>query len=150
MGAALMPAPGDKTEDAQNPAQTESPAEETMTQPSPIDSSEDMDSAALQEAYNHSFKNISEGSVMQGTVLKVSGSSVVVDVGFKSEGFISLEEFRDEEGKLTVEVGDQVEVLLERTEDRNGNASHEELWPQVAQRDQGNTRWARPTVRYAL
>lgn len=121
MGAALMPAPGDKTEDAQNPAQTESPAEETMTQPSPIDSSEDMDSAALQEAYNHSFKNISEGSVMQGTVLKVSGSSVVVDVGFKSEGFISLEEFRDEEGKLTVEVGDQVEVLLERTEDRNGN-----------------------------
>ena len=116
-----MPGPENTAEGAGDPAEVENPAKETMTPSPPIDTSEDMDSAALQEAYSRSFNNISEGAVLPGTVLKVSGSNVIVDVGFKSEGFIPLEEFRDEEGNIAVEVGDQVDVLLERTEDRNGN-----------------------------
>ena len=121
MGAPLMATPESKTKGAQDPAAIESPAEETMPQSPLIDGTEDMDSAALQEAYNRSFKNITEGAVVPGKVLKVTGSIVIVDVGFKSEGFIPLEEFRDEKGNITVKVGDQVDVLLERTEDRNGN-----------------------------
>ena len=116
-----MATPESKTKGAQDPAEIESPAEETMPQSPLIDGTEDMDSAALQEAYSRSFKNISEGAVVPGKVLKVTGSIVIVDVGFKSEGFIPLEEFRDEKGNITVKVGDQVDVLLERTEDRNGN-----------------------------
>lgn len=116
-----MATPESKTKGAQDPAEIESPAEETMPQSPLIDGTEDMDSAALQEAYNRSFKNISEGAVVPGKVLKVTGSIVIVDVGFKSEGLIPLEEFRDEKGNITVKTGDQVDVLLERTEDRNGN-----------------------------
>ena len=77
--------------------------------------------ARLVDLYNRSFRNISEGEVIEGTVLKVSSTEVIVDVGYKSEGMIALNEFVDEKGKVTVEAGDTVDVLLERTEDRDGH-----------------------------
>jgi len=70
--------------------------------------------------YDVSFKNFAEGEVVKGTVLQVSESEVIVDVGYKSEGIIAIEEFRDETGKLSIKVGDVVDVLLEKTEDKEG------------------------------
>ena len=52
--------------------------------------------ARLLDIYDNSFRNIAEGEVVKGTVLKVTDTEVVVDVGFKSEGIISIEEFLDE------------------------------------------------------
>ena len=75
----------------------------------------------LLELYASSFKNIAEGEVIKGTVLKVSDSEVVVDVGYKSEGIIALSEFYDETGEAPIHPGDLVDVLLERTEDREGH-----------------------------
>ena len=63
--------------------------------------------------YDNSFRNIAEGEVVKGTVLKVTPSEVVVDVGYKSEGIIPVSEFLDENGELTVQAGDIVDVLLE-------------------------------------
>ena len=77
--------------------------------------------ARLLAMYDSSFRNISEGDVIEGTVLKVSSSEVIVDVGYKSEGIISITEFLDENGQVTVRPGDAVDVLLERTEDREGH-----------------------------
>ena len=77
--------------------------------------------ARLLELYNSSFRNLTEGEVIEGTVLKVSSSEVIVDVGYKSEGIISVNEFLDENGEVTVQPGDTVDVLLERTEDRDGH-----------------------------
>ena len=77
--------------------------------------------ARLLELYASSFKNIAEGEVIKGTVLKVSDSEVVVDVGYKSEGVIALSEFYDETGEAPIHPGDLVDVLLERTEDREGH-----------------------------
>ncbi len=71
--------------------------------------------------YDSSFRNITEGDVIEGTVLKVSSAEVIVDVGYKSEGIISIAEFLDENGQVTVQPGDAVDVLLERTEDRDGH-----------------------------
>src|SRR3990170_2770416 len=71
----------------------------------------------LLDQYN---SNIAEGEVVKGRVLQISPSEVVVDVGYKSEGLIRVEEFLDEFGNLTVKVGDDVEVLLEKAEDREG------------------------------
>ena len=76
--------------------------------------------ARLLDSYDSSFRNIAEGEVVKGTVLKVTPSEVIVDVGYKSEGVISIDEFLDETGQMTVEAGDIVDVLLERTEDREG------------------------------
>ena len=77
--------------------------------------------AQLLSLYDSSFRNLAEGEVVKGTVLKVSSSEVIVDVGYKSEGIIALEEFLDESGKVTVQDGDIVDVLLEKTEDRDGH-----------------------------
>src|SRR5438552_13578165 len=76
--------------------------------------------AKLLDIYDNSFRNIAEGEVVKGTVLKVTPSEVIVDVGYKSEGIIGVDEFVDENGELTVQAGDIVDVLLERTEDREG------------------------------
>ncbi len=115
-----MSTPENKAEGPEGTPEAESPAEETMTQAPLIDASEEMDPAAMQEAYDATFKNIAEGAVVTGTVLKVSKAYVIVDVGFKSEGLVPLEEFRNEEGKIVAEVGEKLDVLLERTEDKNG------------------------------
>ena len=92
----------------------------------------------LLQLYEGSFRNIAEGEVITGTVLKVSSSDVVVDVGYKSEGIISLQEFVDEQGECIVRQGDTVDVLLERTEDRNGHivlsrekAEKMKIWDEV-------------------
>ena len=77
--------------------------------------------AQLVDVYDSSFRNIAEGEVVKGTILKVTSGEVIVDVGFKSEGVIQVGEFLDESGQITVETGDIVDVLLERTEDREGH-----------------------------
>jgi hypothetical protein len=81
---------------------------------------EDMDPKefeAMLGIYDDSFRNMAEGEVVKGTVLKVTETAVVVDVGYKSEGLIQINEFLDENGQVTVQAGDVVDVLLERTED---------------------------------
>ena len=74
----------------------------------------------LLDMYDVSFRNFAEGEVVRGVVLRVSESEVIVDIGYKSEGMIPLEEFRDENGQITVKAGDAVDVLLEKTEDHDG------------------------------
>ena len=90
------------------------------------------------EAYDDSFRNMAEGEVVKGTVLKVTKAAVVVDVGYKSEGLIPIHEFLDENGNVTVQAGDTVDVLLERTEDREGHivlsrekAEKMKIWDEV-------------------
>jgi len=70
---------------------------------------EDMDPqefAAMLDIYDDSFRNMAEGEVVKGTVLKVTDTAVVVDVGYKSEGLIPIHEFLDENGQVTVQAGD--------------------------------------------
>ena len=71
--------------------------------------------------YAESMRHLSEGQIVTGQVISISSNHVVVDVGYKSEGLIPIEEFTNYEGEVTVEVGDEVEVLLERTEDAEGH-----------------------------
>ena len=94
--------------------------------------------ARLAAMYDASLKNIVEGEVIEGTVLKVTDAEVLVDVGYKSEGIIPLTEFCDETGGVAVNPGDTVDVLLERTEDRDGHvvlsrekAEKMKIWDEV-------------------
>jgi small subunit ribosomal protein S1 len=95
----------------------EAPAPAEPTTDAPIDAEE---YERLLDMYDVSFKNFAEGEVVKGIVLQVSESEVIVDVGYKSEGIIPIEEFRDENGQLAVKRGDLVDVLLEKTEDKEG------------------------------
>ena len=60
------------------------------------------------------------GKIVTGTVVNVGSDVVMVNAGLKSEGAIPVEEFHNEKGKITVEVGDLVDVSLERLEDGFG------------------------------
>ncbi len=60
------------------------------------------------------------GSIVSGVVLDVDNDWVTVHVGLKSEGIISLDEFRNNEGTIDINIGDEVEVALEAVEDGYG------------------------------
>lgn len=95
-------------------------AEKSKSSPEPtkplIEDPSDLDYESLLEAYDTSLKAFAEGEVVTGQVVKISGDKVIVDVGFKSEGMIAINEFRDENREISIEAGDSVDVLLESIE----------------------------------
>jgi len=99
--------------------------------------------------YEDTLKNLQEGQIIRGRVIQVTPSEVIVDIGYKSEGVISIAEFTDYEGHVTVAVNDRIDVLLETTEDQNGyvvlskdKAEKMRVWDDVekAYRDGTNVR----------
>ncbi len=76
--------------------------------------------AALFEASTTRTDKLREGDIVAGTVIKVGKDSVVVDIGYKSEGVISLHEFVNQSGNIVVTPGDQVDVLVEAKENEHG------------------------------
>ena len=79
--------------------------------------SEGMDS--LMEMYEESFKRFAEGEVVTGRIISVDKDHVLVDIGYKSEGQIRIHEFRDENGIISAQPGDLVEVMVEWWDDEN-------------------------------
>jgi small subunit ribosomal protein S1 len=77
----------------------------------------DQESMSMADLYEKSFVNISQGQIVKGKIVDVRPKEVVVDVGYKSEGLIPIEEFSSEEAP---ELGQEIEVFLERMEDENG------------------------------
>lgn len=78
------------------------------------------DSDSFMRLYEESLKSIKEGEVVAGEIVQVDKEYVLVDIGYKSEGQINIREFIDAEGNLAANVGDKIEVLLERREDDEG------------------------------
>ena len=69
---------------------------------------------------NLSTLDMQPGSIVSGVVLDVDKDWVTIHVGLKSEGIISLDEFRSNDGEIEIEVGDEVEVAVEAVEDGHG------------------------------
>lgn len=72
----------------------------------------------LAKLYTDSFRNVKEGELVKGKIVKIQGDHVIVDVGFKSEGSLPKTEFREDE---EIKIGNEVEVVLESVEDQEGN-----------------------------
>ena len=94
-----------------------------------------MSSEALLELISQNLNTFRENSIVMGRVLEIKNQFVIVDVGYKSEGAIPFSEFEDEE---EVNVGDEVEVLLERLENDEGmivlskeKAAHKQNWDKI-------------------
>ena len=90
------------------------------------------------ELYEESLKSIHEGKVIKGEIVQIDKEFVLVDIGYKSEGQIRIAEFVNLEGQLTAKVGDKVDVLLVRKEDRDGRiilskekAARVRIWDKV-------------------
>ena len=78
-------------------------------------SDETMDT--LMTMYEESFKRFAEGEVVTGRIISIDKDYVLVDIGYKSEGQIRIQEFKDESGELTADVGDKVDVMVEWWDD---------------------------------
>ena len=72
---------------------------------------------ALLGMYEDTLSNIEEGEIVTARVLRVTDQSVILDLGFKSEGTVNRDEFKDPDA---LQVGEEVEVFLENLEDENG------------------------------
>ncbi len=71
----------------------------------------------LMSMYEESFKRFAEGEVVTGRIISVDKDHVLVDIGYKSEGQIRIHEFRDENGEIKAEIGDEIEVMVEWWDD---------------------------------
>lgn len=90
----------------------------------------------MEQLIAKSLRDFKEGSIVKGRILEIRPREVLVDIGYKSEGAISRSEFDDIED---LQVGDEVEVLLERLEDEHGmvrlskeKAAHKQNWDKIA------------------
>jgi len=73
--------------------------------------------ADLEDIYNDTLNTVTEKEVLEGTVISLSKREVVVDIGYKSDGIVSLNEFRY---NPDLKVGDKVDVYIESLEDKKG------------------------------
>jgi small subunit ribosomal protein S1 len=101
-----------------------------------MEDSEDFSKAL--EAWEGGLKPLKEGEVVQGRIIKILDKEVIVDIGYKSEGVIDIDEVRGPDGVLTVKEGDRVEVLLEKAENNDGyvvlsreKAEKMKIWDEV-------------------
>ncbi|MCA1800824.1 MAG: 30S ribosomal protein S1 [Rhodothermaceae bacterium] len=130
-----------QAETTETPAEESGPAEETSPADEPSreiptftgelssriytldelqEASEDYDDSEyndLMKMYEGTLNFITEKEIVTGRVIGLDEKYVIVDIGFKSEGIVPLNEFRDAE---SVKIGDEVEVFLDRVEDREG------------------------------
>ena len=77
----------------------------------------DQDKTQITEAYDKTLSNVNVGEVVEGTVTAITKREVLVNIGYKSEGVISISEFRY---NPDLKVGDKIEVYVESAEDKNG------------------------------
>lgn len=79
------------------------------------------DGHSFQEMFEQApNQNIKEGEVVDGVVINIGPEFVTVDIGYKCEGLVYVDEFRKADGSLDVKVGDMLQVYLDRLENENG------------------------------
>jgi small subunit ribosomal protein S1 len=112
-----------------NPVQEEKPHVSTAVEEKPAataGATEDF-AAALETFTTEAEESVGEDRVIKGTVLKLTPTHVVVDIGAKSEGMLPLAEVLDHEGKPRFQPGDEIDVMRDKGETEEGyvNLSHE-------------------------
>jgi small subunit ribosomal protein S1 len=103
------------------------------------DSTNATSEASFAELFDKGPNAVKEGELAKGTILSIDDDYVQVDIGFKSEGLVQAWEFMNEDGTMTVKVGDLVDVLVEDVEDEDGRivlskekAERLKIWDQIS------------------
>ncbi|MEW6376242.1 MAG: 30S ribosomal protein S1 [Thermodesulfobacteriota bacterium] len=104
--------------------------EEETTEQTPLDEEEEKrglkelhlgeEPEDFQTLYEESLRTVEEGQILRGTVVDITPDHVTVDVGYKSEGQIPIQEFLKRDKQVDVKIGDRIDVLLERKESEEG------------------------------
>src|SRR6476620_479606 len=114
-------------ENVTNDVKVEEPVKETPAAHDDFDWSVDKRNVATysndekekyDKVYENTFVQLNDGEMITGTVVGITKTDVVLNIGFKSDGLVPLNEFRD---IPNMKVGDDVEVMVVEKEDRDGN-----------------------------
>jgi small subunit ribosomal protein S1 len=97
----------------------------SMMDASGADDDSDFDSElegmeSFEDLYEQSLRNIQEGEVIRGRIVQITDDYVMVDIGYKSEGQIPIYEFKDGDGNVVADIGEEIDVLLEYHDDEEG------------------------------
>ena len=131
----------------ENPQQESEETEQTTDITDEESGTSDLDNESMPDMdalYNDSLKAFDEGGIVVGHIVNITSDEVMIDIGFKSEGYVPLHEFKtDDKGNPNVSVGDQVEVYIVRHEDADGQlvlskqyAEEQKLWDSLAHAEQ--------------
>jgi len=108
--------PSDSSDPAQEPSDSSEPVQEPSVSLEKVQKPGD-NMENLMDMYEESFKRFAEGEVVTGRIISVDKDYVLVDIGYKSEGQIRIQEFTDEEGNLNANIDDPVDVMVEWWDD---------------------------------
>jgi len=129
---ATNPASSPAPSPAPSGVKSEEKAGETKVSPAP-ERGEETFGALFEESLQH--KHFDEGEVVPGTVVSIEKEYVMVDIGDKCEGQVPIEDFRDPSGEVKVQMGDRIEILVERRQEEQGviylsksKAEKKKLW----------------------
>ena len=131
-------------EEAAGPTNGTAPEESVGATEAP---SEAMSPESLEEAYDNSIKAFTDGEIVKGVVVDVNRDEVMIDIGFKSEGYIPASEFEPgQEGLPAVQAGDEIDVYIVRREDSEGQivlskkiADQTLIWDEIAAAHEAGT-----------
>ena len=126
------------SEEATPPTDETSPPEEAVA--AAEEPPEPMSPESLEEAYDNSIKAFTDGEIVKGVVVDVNRDEVMIDIGFKSEGYIPAAEFEPgQDGVPAVQAGDEIDVYIVRREDSEGQivlskkiADQTLIWDEIA------------------
>lgn len=100
----------------------------------------------FESLFEESLQSVQPGAVVTGKVVDINPTNVVVDVGYKTEGHIPIQEFQSRQGELQIEVGDDVDVFFESSETERGGivlsrekAESIKVWDRVEKAYEENT-----------
>ena len=122
-------------------------ATELTDEAAPEEPPEPMSAESLEEAYDNSIKAFTDGEIVKGVVVDVSRDEVMIDIGFKSEGYIPAAEFDTGDNDLpAVQVADEIDVYIVRREDAEGQivlskkiADQTLIWDEIATAHESST-----------
>jgi len=100
--------------------ETAEPVEEGIEAADDFDEEEEEEieeSDEMEKLYEQSFVEVEEGTILRGRIVGLSGAYALVDVGYKSEGIVPLDEFSDPD---SINIGDEIDVYLVSAEDQDG------------------------------
>jgi small subunit ribosomal protein S1 len=108
-----------KPSDEVNTSQEQSLKSETTSTDTHADAVQESGDSmeSVMNLYEESFKRFAEGEVVTGRIISIDKDHILVDIGYKSEGQIRIQEFKNEEGEITAKLGDSVEVMVEWWDD---------------------------------
>ena len=126
------------SEEATTPTDETAPPEEAAA--AAEEPPEPMSPESLEEAYDNSIKAFTDGEIVKGVVVDVNRDEVMIDIGFKSEGYIPAAEFEPgQDGVPAVQAGDEIDVYIVRREDSEGQivlskkiADQTLIWDEIA------------------